>query len=681
MSRNHTLDKVRNIGILAHIDAGKTTTTERILFYAGLTHKLGEVHEGTAVMDWMPQEQARGITITAAATSLRWRDVAINLIDTPGHVDFTVEVARSLRILDGAVFILDAKEGVEPQTEAVWRMANHYHVPRLVFVNKMDCIGADFNAALKTLAARFHCSPVPLTLPIGCEKDFQGVIDLLTMQAIYFEGAHGEALRFGDVPTALLTEAIAAREALVEAISDTDEALLAAYLEGTPPTVEALYTALRRATHQQKLVPVLCGSAYRNKGIQPLLDAIASLLPSPLDRGAVSGHWADQGLMRAADDTAPFSALVFKVQSDPYVGRLHYLRVYSGTLAAGHVAFNSSKGKRERMGKLLLMHANARTEVPLAATGDILAAVGLKFTTTGDTLCDQDHLIAFEAMDFPAPVISVAIEPKTPADLEKLHAALDRMAEEDPTFSAHTHPETGQLLISGMGELHLEVILDRIAKEHGVSVHSGKPQVAYQETVLRTAMASGHFSRTHGSHSLEARIDLEISPIERGAGHHFDLSALPADMKAQDRETLHQALLDALLSGPLGGYPVVDVALQVVSLTYTEDAMAEVALRGAAAQAVSEAIKKGQASLLEPVFSVTVHVPNAYVGDVMEDLQARRGMITALEAQHDTQIVKATAPLSRLFGYTTALRSKTQGRGTHTLLFSHYDVVGDAIKK
>lgn len=665
---------LRNIGILAHIDAGKTTTTERMLFYSGLTHKLGEVHEGTAVMDWMPQEQARGITITAAATAFAWKGSTINLIDTPGHVDFTAEVKRSLRILDGAVFVLDAKEGVEPQTEAVWRLANEMQVPRLVFINKMDCIGADFKASLEALSEKLSCRPIAITIPIGAEKSFEGVIDILTQRAIFFDGPYGESPRLDPIPGAYLDLVESQRTALIEALADIDDQIIEAVLNGDPIPVEALQGALKQATLNGLLVPVLCGAAYRNKGVQPLLDAVVAYLPSPLDKPPAQGLWQGQVLSRTCSTDEPFSGLVFKVHTDPFVGRLHYLRIYSGSLSPGQVVYNATRDKKERCQKLLHMHANVRHEIPTAACGDILALVGLKFSATGDTLCTSDAPLTFEPIAFPNPVLSIAVEPKSPADMDKFTSALERLREEDPTFMAKANEETGQLLISGMGELHLEVLIDRLQTEFGVPLLTGKPQVAYRETLLEPYLTTFDLKRQIGNAILEASMTLEVTPRERGAGHHMDLSLVSETLKSHHQEVCLETLAATLQSGALGGYPVVDVALRVLALSYKDDTHAEVALRTVASMTLNQALKNGPSTLLEPIFALTVHVPLGAVGDVVDDFQKRRGTITGMNQVGDYQEIKGTVALSQLFGYATALRSKSQGRGTHTLIFSHYDV-------
>lgn len=673
MSRTFTLQQTRNIGILAHIDAGKTTTTERILFYAGEIHKMGEVHEGTATMDWMPQEQERGITITAAATSLRWHDAFINLIDTPGHVDFTVEVERSLRVLDGAVFVLDAKEGVEPQTEAVWRLANAYHVPRIVFVNKMDRIGADYDGALALLKQRFQKTPVPIFWPIGCEKDFVGLIDIIDQCAYSFSGIQGESVVKEALPEGVVDLAQEKRRELLEALCEWDDSIMEAYLGGSPISEDAIRASLRQATLAQNLIPVLCGSAYRNKGIQPLLDAIVHYLPTPIDRSEIAGFYGETATLRTASDTSPFSALVFKVMTDPYVGKLHFMRVYSGQVQMGQVVLNASKNQRERIGKLLSMHANSRSEKAEARTGDIVGVVGLKITTTGDTLTDLEHPIVYEAMHFPSPVISMAIEPKTPAEADKLKQALERLIDEDPTLSVQLHPDTGQTLISGMGELHLEIVKDRLKTEFSLTIQSGKPQVAYKETISQQAAIHFHLEQQLGQHRLDVQIEMLINPAPRGTGNTIATDLVSDQLSLSQIKCVREGIEGALQSGTLGGYDVVDVAIAVTQLQFKADAFTEIALKTAGALSTAEGLKKGHALLLEPIFSIAVHIPETNVGDVIDDLQMRSGLISDIISHQGDRIVKATAPLSKLFGYTTALRSKTQGRGTHTMAFSHYD--------
>ncbi len=671
---NNALKHIRNIGILAHIDAGKTTTTERLLFYSGQIHKMGEVHDGAATMDWMPQEQERGITITAAATSLPWKHGLIHLIDTPGHVDFTVEVERSLRVLDGAVFVLDAKEGVEPQTEAVWHLADTYSVPRLVFVNKMDRIGADFQLCLNNLTKTFKMPIIPVVWPLGQERDFIGVIDLIAQCAIYFDGEQGESIRIDQIPDSQIDFAQQKRQEIVEALVDFDDALIDDYLSGVYVTSDRLMAALRKATIAQCAVPVFCGSAYRNKGIQTLMDGIVSYLPAPTDKAEVTGEYLGMALSRKVSDDAPFSALIFKVMSDPFVGKLFYIRVYSGTLHPGNVVLNASKEKRERVSKLLSMHANSRQEKMETSAGDILAIVGLKHSTTGDTLCDLDHPIVYEAMHFPNPVIAMAIEPKTPADMEKLHQALEKLLDEDPTLSVSIHPETGQTLISGMGELHLEIIIDRLKTEFSLAIHSGSPQVSYCETLTEPTQLDYHLNQSMGQNRLEAQLALRLRPLTRGDGNRIALDKVCETLSPQQQLWIQSGIEGALLSGPIGGYPVVDVCVEVLALQFKSDSFTEVALKTISSLATAEGTKKGHVSLLEPFCSVVIHVPESTTGDVLDDLRQRSGLILEVLTQNGLCTVRATAPLSKMFGYATALRSKTQGRGNHSMQFSHYDV-------
>jgi len=675
MIRQYPLSTVRNIGILAHIDAGKTTTTERILYYSGLTHKLGEVHDGTAVMDWMAQEQERGITITSAATTFSWKSAHINLIDTPGHVDFTVEVERCLRILDGAVFVLDAKEGVEAQTEAVWRKANHYDVPRIVYINKMDIIGADFHRGIDMLKDRLQAKAVPIQLPIGSEREFIGIISLIDMKAYYNSGQLGEIVEVKEIPSDYIEQAHAYRKHLIETLSDCNEDMMNAYLNDQPISAELISTTLRKATLEECTVPVLCGSAYKNKGIQLLLDAIVDFLPSPLDRPYINGqNLKGESIKRRSEDQESFSALLFKVASDPYVGKLNYLRVYSGTLETGDILLNATKNKKERVNKLLLMHANSRTEVTTAATGDIVASVGLKYTTTGDTLCDLNEPILYETMDFPEPVMSIAVELLTPSDADKMNHALERLTEEDPTLRVMTDPETGQTLLYGMGELHLDIILDRMSKEFGVSVNSGKPQVTYKETVTHPATVTYTLDKQSENHTLYAMVRLSIYPKERGTGSSVEVS-IPNDLLSQHyRESCIEGINQALQSGILGGYEVVDVHVTLEDAASHHDQTSDIAFKAAASQALYEALRQGESTLLEPFFTVVVHVPQQSTGEVVDDFNRRRGIITSIEAFNDDQIVQATVPLTQLFGYATSLRSKTKGRGQHTMLFSHFDV-------
>lgn len=676
MSRTHPLDHTRNIGIMAHIDAGKTTTTERILFYTGLTHKIGDVHEGSTVMDWMEQEQARGITITSAATTCHWKDNRINIIDTPGHVDFTVEVERSLRILDGAVVLLDAKGGVEPQTEAVWRQANHYHVPRIVFVNKMDIIGADFNRSVSMIEDKLAANPLPIQIPIGAENDFEGVISLLDMKAIYNGGKAGEVVSLDSIPTAYEEAARKARIKLVETLAEYDDALMMDYLEGKNIKKDKLLAVLRKATISGKIVPVLCGASYRNKGVQPLLDSVVDFLPSPLDVPPIEGHkTSGEEDQRHADDDEPFSALVFKIMSDPYVGRLTYLRVYSGSLKTGGSVYNATKGKKERITRILQMHADKRKEIEAIHAGDIVAVIGLKHTTTGDTLSAQHAQIILESMEFPIPVISVAVEPKTPGDQDKLTDALSKLAEEDPTFKTYIHPDTGQTIISGMGELHLEVILDRMIKEHHVEANVGKPQVSYKETISKTVDIETRVSKENMGMDMFAHIKVRVSPNERGGGHTFTNTIKKSALPSPFVDAAMEGFKQALDSGVIGGYEVVDVNVELYDGSYDEEDSTEVAFLTAASMAIKEALDKGASVLLEPIFKVEVNAPEDYVGDVVSDINARGGVLEGMELVAGGQLIKAKVPLSKLFGYATDLRSKSQGRAHYSMIFDHFKQV------
>lgn len=672
----NTIDHLRNIGIMAHIDAGKTTTTERILYFTGLTHKIGEVHDGTAVMDWMSQEQERGITITSAATSCEWCDHKINILDTPGHVDFTVEVERCLRILDGAIFLLDAKEGVEAQTEAVWHQAEHYQVPRLFFVNKMDIIGADFDASVESIRSRLKSTPLPLQIPIGVEKHFEGVISLVDMKAYYYVGEHGEEVIQKDIPDAYLSIATEKRNEMIESLAEYSDDLMICYLEGEAIENDMLHQVIRKATIQQHIAPVMCGSAYKNKGIQQLLNAILKYLPSPLDRPAVSGvNFKDLEESRLPDTTAPFSALIFKVMTDPYVGRLSYFRVYSGHAKSGGTIINTKNKKKERFNKLLEMHANSRSEVTEVTVGDIVAAVGLKHSTTGDTLTDMNAPIILESIEFPEPVISRAVEPKTPGDFDKMQDALQRLAEEDPTFVTYTHPDTGQILISGMGELHLEIILDRLEKEFNIHCNSGNPQVTYRESIRKPVTVDYTLSKQIGPSLLYAYVKLEVTPRSRGEGHKITLDVKDKNIPKIFLNASYQGVEQSLNSGIIGGYEVIDLHVSIQELKYQEDQSTDVAFITAASFAITEALKQGDSQLLEPISSLQVQVPESYIGDVIDDMNKRHGIISEIEPVATGRIIKAQAPLSKLFGYATDLRSITHGHGHHTMIFSHFDFV------
>jgi len=677
MPRDYSLDKVRNIGIMAHIDAGKTTTTERILFYTGKVHKLGEVHEGTATMDWMVQEQERGITITSAATTCYWKGHKINIIDTPGHVDFTVEVERSLRILDGAVAVFSAKEGVEPQSETVWRQADKYHVPKIAYVNKMDIIGADFFNVIKMIKERLGANPVAIQIPIGKEDTFKGIVDLIKMEAIIYEDELGTVMDETEIPDELKDLAEEYREKLLEAVSEQDETILEKYLEGEEITEEEIHKALRKGTINGELVPVVCGSSYKNKGIQPMLDAIVRYLPSPLDLPPVKGMALGTGeeIERKADDSEPFSALAFKIMADPYVGKLAFFRVYSGTLSAGSYVLNSTKGKKERIGRILQMHASHRQEMEAVYTGDIAAAVGLKDTTTGDTLCDENHPILLESMDFPEPVISVAIEPKTKAAQEKMTMALLKLAEEDPTFKTYTDQETGQTIIAGMGELHLEIIVDRLRREFNVDCNVGKPQVAYKETITKPVKIEGKFIRQSGGRGQYGHVWLEMEPAPRGEGYTFENRIVGGVIPKEYIPAVDAGIQEAMQNGVLGGYPVIDVKVALVDGSYHEVDSSDMAFKIAGSIAFKEGMKKANPVLLEPIMKVEVVVPEEYMGDIIGDINSRRGRVEGMEARAGAQVIRAFVPLAEMFGYATDLRSKTQGRGTYTMQFHHYEEV------
>lgn len=671
---------------MAHIDAGKTTTTERILYYTGVTYKIGEVHEGTAVMDWMVQEQERGITITSAATTCFWKDHRINIIDTPGHVDFTIEVERSLRVLDGAVAVFDAVAGVEPQSETVWRQANKYGVPRIAFMNKMDRVGADFFKSVKTMIDRLGANPVPIQIPIGAEDKFRGPIDLVRGKAIYFDDETlGAKYVEDDIPQELLPMAREYREKMLEALADIDENIMEKFLGGEEITVEEIKKAIRKGTIEMKITPVLCGSAFKNKGVQMLLDAIVDYLPSPLDIPPVRGinPLDDSELVRKASPDEPFAALAFKIMTDPYVGQLTFMRVYSGVLNAGSYIHNSTKGTKERIGRLLRMHANKREEIKEVAAGDIAAAVGLKNTLTGDTLCDEKFPIILESIEFPEPVISVAIEPKTKADQEKLSQSLAKLAQEDPSFKVSFDEETGQTIISGMGELHLEIIVDRLLREFKVSANVGKPQVAYKETIRASAKAEGKFIRQSGGRGQYGHVMIEIEPAEIGKGFEFVNKIVGGTIPREYIPAVEKGIKEAMDSGVLAGYPVVDVKATLYDGSYHEVDSSEMAFKIAGSMAFKEAAKKAKPVLLEPIMSVEVVTPEEYMGDVMGDLNARRGRIQSMEKRGNSQVIRVEVPLSEMFGYATDLRSKTQGRATYTMQFSRYEEVpkniGDAI--
>lgn len=677
MPRDYSLDKVRNIGIMAHIDAGKTTTTERILFYTGKLHKIGEVHEGNATMDWMEQEQERGITITSAATTCYWKNHKINIIDTPGHVDFTVEVERSLRVLDGAVAVFCAKGGVEPQSETVWRQADKYHVPRIAYVNKMDIIGADYFNVMKMMKERLNANPVAIQLPIGKEDTFKGIVDLIAMKAIIYEDDLGTVSEEVEIPDDLKDIAQEYREKLLESVSEQDEVLMEKYLEGEEIKADEIHTALRKGAINGELVPVLCGSSYKNKGVQPMLDAVVRYLPSPVDIPPVKGMLLGSGeeSERKADDSEPFSALAFKIMADPYVGKLAFFRVYSGFLNSGSYVLNSTKGKKERIGRILQMHANNRKDIDTVYTGDIAAAVGLKDTTTGDTLCDEDNPILLESMEFPEPVISIAIEPKSKAGQDKMTMALLKLAEEDPTFKTYTDQETGQTIISGMGELHLEIIVDRMKREFNVECNVGKPQVAYKETITKHVRVEGKFVRQSGGRGQYGHVWIEMEPVERGQGYSFENKIVGGVIPKEYISSVDAGIQEALENGVLGGYPVVDVKVALVDGSYHEVDSSDMAFKIAGSMAFKEGMRKGGAVLLEPVMSVEVIVPEEYMGDIMGDINSRRGRIEGMESRAGAQVIRAMVPLSEMFGYATDLRSRTQGRGTYTMQFNHYEEV------
>ena len=681
MPREYSLEKTRNIGIMAHIDAGKTTTTERILYYTGINHKIGETHEGAATMDWMEQEQERGITITSAATTCHWKNHRINIIDTPGHVDFTVEVQRSLRVLDGSVCVLCAKGGVEPQTETVWHQADDYKVPRMVFVNKMDIMGADFYNVLHMLDERLGCNAVPIQLPIGSEDSFRGIIDLMTMRAEVYYDDLGNDIRDEEIPDDMKEKAEEYHEKMIESICETDEELMMAYLEGEEIAIEDLKAALRKATCEVQIIPVLCGTAYRNKGVQMLLDAVVDFMPSPLDIPAIKGVNPDteEEDERPADDDAPFSSLAFKIMTDPYVGRLTFFRVYSGTCNKGTSVLNATKGKRERLGRILQMHANNRKDIDKVYSGDIAAAVGFKNTTTGDTLCDEEHPIILESMNFPEPVISVAIEPKTKAGQEKMGIALAKLAEEDPTFRTYTDEETGQTILSGMGELHLEIIVDRLLREFKVEANVGAPQVAYKETVRGTADVDCKYKRQSGGSGQYVHVKIILEPNEPGKGYEFINKTVGGSIPKEFIEPVNQGIQGAMESGVLAGYNVVDVKVTLYDGSYHEVDSSEMAFKIAGSMAFKEAMKKADPVLTEPIMQVDVLVPEDYMGDVIGDLNSRRGQISGMEPRGAVQAISAKVPLSEMFGYATDLRSRTQGRGQYTMQRSHYAEVPKSI--
>ena len=682
MGREFPLEKTRNIGIMAHIDAGKTTTTERILYYTGVNHKIGEVHDGAATMDWMEQEQERGITITSAATTCHWKGYRVNIIDTPGHVDFTVEVERSLRVLDGSVAVFSAKDGVQTQSETVWRQADHYHVPRIAFINKMDTVGADFLHAVKTMDTRLHARAIPMQLPIGAQDTFSGIVDLLTRQAEIYDSDDGKQYHIEDVPADLADQVEELGEQIIETAAEGSDELMEKYLEGEELTMEEIKASLRQQVLDCKLFPVFCGSAYKNKGIQMLLDAVLDYLPSPLDVPPVKGTTLDgEEVTREASDSAPMASLAFKIMADPFVGKLAFFRVYSGIMNQGTYVLNSTKGKKERVGRILQMHANHRKEIDCAYSGDIAAAVGFKDVTTGDTLCDVDHPIILEKMEFPDPVISVAVEPKTKADQEKMGNALQRLAEEDPTFKVYTDPESNQTIISGMGELHLDIIVDRMRREFNVDCTVGKPQVAYRETIRKSVESEGKFIRQTGGHGQYGHCWLRLEPMEPGKGFEFENAVVGGVIPKEFINPIQTGVEAALEDGVVAGYPMVDIKVTVYDGSYHDVDSSEMAFKVAGSMAFKDGAKKADPVLLEPYMAVEVDVPEEYMGDVIGGLNSRRGRIDGMETENGESRIKGFVPLSEMFGYATGLRSSTQGRGTFTMTFDHYEEVPKAISQ
>ena len=682
MGREFPLEKTRNIGIMAHIDAGKTTTTERILYYTGVNHKIGEVHDGAATMDWMEQEQERGITITSAATTCHWKGYRVNIIDTPGHVDFTVEVERSLRVLDGSVAVFSAKDGVQTQSETVWRQADHYHVRRIAFINKMDTVGADFLHAVKTMDTRLHARAIPMQLPIGAQDTFSGIVDLLTRQAEIYDSDDGKQYHVEEVPADLADQVEELREQIIETAAEGSDELMEKYLDGQELTLEEVKASLRQQVLDCKLFPVFCGSAYKNKGIQMLLDAVLDYLPSPLDVPPVKGTTLDgEEVTREASDSAPMASLAFKIMADPFVGKLAFFRVYSGIMNQGTYVLNSTKGKKERVGRILQMHANHRKEIDCAYSGDIAAAVGFKDVTTGDTLCDVDHPIILEKMEFPDPVISVAVEPKTKADQEKMGNALQRLAEEDPTFKVHTDPESNQTIISGMGELHLDIIVDRMRREFNVDCTVGKPQVAYRETIRKSVESEGKFIRQTGGHGQYGHCWLRLEPMEPGKGFEFENAVVGGVIPKEFINPIQTGVEAAMEDGVVAGYPMVDIKVTVYDGSYHDVDSSEMAFKVAGSMAFKDGAKKADPVLLEPYMAVEVDVPEEYMGDVIGGLNSRRGRIEGMETENGESRIKGFVPLSEMFGYATGLRSSTQGRGTFTMTFDHYEEVPKAISQ
>ncbi|MFZ0578671.1 MAG: elongation factor G [Psychrobacillus psychrotolerans] len=683
MAREFSLEKTRNIGIMAHIDAGKTTTTERILYYTGKIHKIGETHEGASQMDWMEQEQERGITITSAATTAAWDNHRVNIIDTPGHVDFTVEVERSLRVLDGAVTVLDAQSGVEPQTETVWRQATTYGVPRIVFINKMDKMGADFLYSVGTLHDRLQANAHPIQLPIGAEDEFNGIIDLITMTATMYPNDLGTDMEEIEIPEEYKAQAQEYREKLVEAVAELDEDLMDKYLNGEEITNEELVNGIRKGTLNVEFYPVVCGTAFKNKGVRKVLDAVVAYLPSPLDIAAMVGTDPDSEdeILRHSDDSEPFSALAFKVMTDPYVGKLTFFRVYSGTLQAGSYVQNSTKGKRERVGRILQMHANSRSEISEVHAGDIAAAVGLKDTTTGDTLCDEKALVILESMVFPEPVISLSVEPKSKADQDKMGAALVKLAEEDPTFRVHTDQETGQVIIAGMGELHLDILVDRMRREFKVEANVGAPQVSYRETFRSSAKVEGKFVRQSGGRGQFGHVWIEFSPNEEGKGFEFENAVVGGVVPREYIPAVEAGLRDSLNNGVLAGYPLIDIKAKLYDGSYHDVDSNEMAFKVAASMALKNAVSKVNPVILEPIMKVEVVIPEEYLGDIMGDITSRRGRVEGMDARGNAQVVRSMVPLAEMFGYATSLRSNTQGRGVFSMTFDHYEDVPKSISE
>jgi len=679
--RQYPLEKTRNIGIMAHIDAGKTTTTERVLYYTGKTYKLGEVHEGTATMDWMEQEQERGITITSAATTAQWKGHKINIIDTPGHVDFTVEVERSLRVLDGAVAVFCAKGGVEPQSETVWRQADKYRVPRIAYVNKMDIMGADFYRVVGMMKDRLGANAVPIQLPIGSEDTFTGIVDLIDMKAHIYKDDLGKEMSIEEIPADMQDKAKQYRESLIEAVSEINEELMMKYLEGEEPTQQEIKEALREGTIAVKINPVICGSSYKNKGVQLMLDAVIDYMPSPLDIPPIEGVSVDgeEKTVRHSDDKEPFSALAFKIMVDPFVGKLAFFRVYSGVIESGSYVYNSTKGKRERIGRIVQMHANHREEIKEVFSGDIAAAVGLKDTTTGDTLCNEENAVVLESMVFPEPVINVAIEPKTKAGQDKMSIALQKLAEEDPTFRTYTDPDTGQTIIAGMGELHLEIIVDRMMREYKVEANVGKPQVAYKETIRRKAQVEGKFVRQSGGKGQYGHVWLELEPKQPGEGFEFVNKIVGGVIPKEYIPAVQRGVEEATQNGVLGGYPVLDLKVTLYDGSYHEVDSSEMAFKIAGSMAFKDGMKKADPALLEPIMKVEVTVPEEYMGDVLGDINSRRGRVEGMEARNGAQVIRAFVPLSEMFGYATDLRSRTQGRAVYSMEMHHFEEVPKGI--